>query len=84
MAPHRVSALAQTPQKGTAPGVLAAGSYSYAAIYEWVDANGTPLGYPRRVLEALHDRAPDVLHRPYWRQLSPHSFEERKRLDDWW
>ncbi len=48
------------------------------------DANGTPLGYPRRAFDALHITAPDVLHRPYWRQLNPHSFEERKRLDDWW
>jgi hypothetical protein len=48
------------------------------------DTNGTPLGYPRREFDELHVRAPDVLHRRYWRQLSPYSFEERKRRDDWW
>jgi hypothetical protein len=48
------------------------------------DTDGAPLGYPRAVLNASHIHAPDVLHRPYWRQLSPHNFEERKRLDEWW
>jgi hypothetical protein len=48
------------------------------------DTNGTPLGYPSREFDLLHVRPPDVLQRRYWRQLSPHNFEERKRRDDWW
>jgi hypothetical protein len=48
------------------------------------DTEGAPLGYPRGVLSDSHMHAPDVLHRPYWRQLSPHTFEDRKRLDEWW
>jgi hypothetical protein len=42
------------------------------------------VGYPRRALEAYNGRAPDLLKRRYWRQLSPYSFEERKRMDYWW
>lgn len=42
------------------------------------------LGYPRRLLEMYHGRAPDLLKRRYWRQLSPYSFEQRKRMDLWW
>ena len=56
----------------------------YHAIKPVRDTDGVPLGYPRQNLEALHMRPPDVLHRTYWRQLSPNSFEDRKRLDDWW
>lgn len=48
------------------------------------DPHGAPLGYPRQELDSTPMRAPDVLRRPYWRQLSPHNFEQRKRLDDWW
>ena len=48
------------------------------------DTNGAPLGYPRPVLDTYHADPPDMLHRPYWRQLSPYDFEDRKRLDDWW
>ncbi len=48
------------------------------------DTNGAPLGYPRTILDAYHSQPPDVLHRQYWRQLSPYSFEDRKRLDEWW
>lgn len=48
------------------------------------NTDGVPLGYPRETFDALHVRPPDVLHRRYWRQLSSHTFEDRKRLDDWW
>jgi hypothetical protein len=48
------------------------------------DSDGAPLGYPRNLLNALRIQPPDVLHRPYWRQLNPHNFEDRKRLDEWW
>ena len=48
------------------------------------DNNGAPLGYPRETLDALRIQPPDVLSRPYWRQLSPDDFEKRRRLDDWW
>ncbi|MBI1258289.1 MAG: hypothetical protein GC204_12520 [Chloroflexi bacterium] len=48
------------------------------------DTNGAPLGYPRPALDAYHAQPPDLLHRPYWRQLSACSFEDRKRLDEWW
>jgi hypothetical protein len=56
----------------------------YRQIAPVRDSNGAPLGYPRALLDALHMQPPDVLHRAYWRQLSPHNFEDRKRLDDWW
>lgn len=46
--------------------------------------NGGERGYPRRLLETLKLRPPNLLKRRYWRQLSPHSFEQRKRLDRWW
>ena len=48
------------------------------------DTDGAPRGYPRRALDDRQVHPPDVLHRPYWRQLSPYSFEDRKRLDYWW
>lgn len=40
--------------------------------------------YPRETLDEFHGRAPNLLKRRYWRQLSPHTFDERKRLDAWW
>ncbi len=55
----------------------------YRQVKPICDHNGAPLGYPRQTLDALHVGAPDIVHRPYWRQLDPHNFEERKRLDDW-
>ncbi|MEO8396387.1 MAG: hypothetical protein ABI700_25565 [Chloroflexota bacterium] len=56
----------------------------YQSLAPVRDTNGAPLGYPRAVLDSYHGRPPDVLHRPYWRQLSPYDFEARKRLDEWW
>ena len=56
----------------------------YHSLLPVRDTNGAPLGYPRPILDAYHAAPPDVLHRPYWRQLSPYDFEDRKRLDDWW
>lgn len=56
----------------------------YSRITPVRDTNGLPLGYPRALIDALRMQPPDVLQRPYWRQLSPHSFEDRKRLDEWW
>lgn len=41
-------------------------------------------GYPRGLLEQYRTRPPDLLKRRYWRQLSPYSYEERKRMDYWW
>jgi hypothetical protein len=55
----------------------------YSGITPVRDPDGATLGYPRHLLDAYHQPPPDVLHRPYWRQLSPHDFEDRKRLDDW-
>jgi hypothetical protein len=45
--------------------------------------NGEPLGYP---IESLppHLYAPDLLKTTYWKQVSPFTFAERKRLDYWW
>ena len=56
----------------------------YAQIVPVRDSDGVPLGYPRTEFKALHARPPDVLSRRYWRQLSPYSFADRKRLDYWW
>jgi hypothetical protein len=41
-------------------------------------------GYPRAALEAWRGAPPDLLRRRYWRSLTPHSFEERRRLKWWW
>jgi hypothetical protein len=41
-------------------------------------------GYPRTALEQFRGRSPDLLKRRYWRQLSPYSYDERKRMDYWW
>ncbi len=46
------------------------------------DADGAPLGYPRRALGRR--RAPDLWAQPYWHQVSPYTFEQRKRMDYWW
>lgn len=46
------------------------------------DHSGALLGFPRNAL--CQRRAPDLLKRPYWRQLSPYTFEQRKRMDYWW
>jgi hypothetical protein len=48
------------------------------------DTYGNPLGYPAARLEAIRRGAPDLLKRRYWRQLSPYTFEERKRMNYWW
>jgi hypothetical protein len=56
----------------------------YQHIIPVRNTDGAPLGYPRQMLDQVRLRPPDVLHRPYWRQLNPHNFEQRKRLDDWW
>lgn len=56
----------------------------YNRIAPLQDAYGSPLGYPAAKLDAVCGRPPDLLKRRYWRQLAPHSFEERKRLDYWW
>lgn len=45
---------------------------------------GADRGYPRMALEAYRGRAPDLLRRRYWRSLTPHSFEQRRRLKWWW
>jgi|GEM_PF-838609 hypothetical protein len=41
-------------------------------------------GYPRPLLERFNGRPPDLLKRRYWRPLTPHSFEERRRDERWW
>ncbi|MCA9903220.1 MAG: hypothetical protein KC547_05130 [Anaerolineae bacterium] len=40
--------------------------------------------YPLESIQRHAGRPPDLLKRPYWRQLSHHSFAMRKRLDLWW
>lgn len=56
----------------------------YRAIQAIRDTRRGGSGFPRRVLDGYHGRAPDLLKRHYWRQLSPYSFEQRKRMDFWW
>lgn len=48
------------------------------------DGQGGRHGYPRDRLAGLRRRAPDLLRRKYWRPISPHTYEERKRSDEWW
>ncbi|MBK8022101.1 MAG: hypothetical protein IPK19_11910 [Chloroflexi bacterium] len=45
--------------------------------------NGEPLGYPRHRL-STRLRAPDLLKRAYFKQLSPFTFAQRKQMDYWW
>ncbi|MDZ4771194.1 MAG: hypothetical protein SGJ24_18895 [Chloroflexota bacterium] len=45
--------------------------------------NGEPLGYPKENLPRAA-RAPDLLKRAYWKQVSAFTFAERKRMDYWW
>ncbi len=40
--------------------------------------------YPLELIQRYAGRPPDLLKRPYWRQLSHHSFATRKRHDLWW
>lgn len=56
----------------------------YNQIDPMQDGKQDALGYPVWRLDAQHPTAPDLLKRPYWRQLSPHTFAERKRFDVWW
>jgi hypothetical protein len=59
-------------------------AYRYRRVQPAKDAYGNPRGYPAHLLERCKERVPDLLTRPYWRQLSPYNFEQRKRLDYWW
>lgn len=56
----------------------------YRAIIPVRDRQHGGVGYPRARLDKYRGRAPDLLKRRYWRQLSPYSFEERKKMDYWW
>lgn len=56
----------------------------YGRLRPIQDAYGNPLGYSTAHMSHVQPTAPDLLKRRYWRQLSPYSFEERKRLDYWW
>ncbi|MDZ4764191.1 MAG: hypothetical protein SGI73_06525 [Chloroflexota bacterium] len=56
----------------------------YQRLRPLQDAYGNPLGYPVERMLALHPHTPDLLKRRYWRQLSPYTFADRKRLDYWW
>jgi hypothetical protein len=40
-------------------------------------------GYPIYSLNRFRGRAPDLLKRKYYRPFSAHSYEERKKLDEW-
>ena len=59
-------------------------TWRYKQLAPAIDSRTNTRGYPRAALDAYTGRAPDLLKRRYWRQLSPHTFEERKRLDVWW
>jgi hypothetical protein len=48
------------------------------------EQDGTPEGYPLPLLARFRARIPNMIKRPYWRQLHPHTFDERKRHDEWW
>lgn len=56
----------------------------YNRIVPVRERNRDAPGYPSDQLRRYAGRAPDLLRRPYWRQLSHHSFAVRKRLDLWW
>jgi len=56
----------------------------YRDVTPMLDHQSGVTGYPAAAMDVMREKAPDVLKRPYWRQLSPYSFEERKRLDYWW
>jgi hypothetical protein len=56
----------------------------YRRLRPLQDAYGNVLGYAEADMTTLHPRAPDLLKRRYWRQLSPYSFADRKRLGYWW
>ncbi|MBL8133941.1 MAG: hypothetical protein JNL42_18915 [Anaerolineae bacterium] len=45
--------------------------------------DGEPLGYPTDALPSRL-RPPDLLKRAYWKQVSPYTFAQRKRMDYWW
>ena len=46
----------------------------YEAIQPVRERRRNEVGFPRALLEAYRGRAPDLLKRRYWRQLSPYSF----------
>ncbi|MCC6614408.1 MAG: hypothetical protein IT320_13085 [Anaerolineae bacterium] len=56
----------------------------YNQIIPVPERNQDSPGYPCDQLQRHAGHAPDLLRRPYWRQLSFHSFAARKRLDLWW
>jgi hypothetical protein len=56
----------------------------YSRLRPAQDAYGNPLGYPTAHMEGACGRAPDLLKRRYWRQISPYSFSDRKTLNYWW
>lgn len=48
------------------------------------DGHGNEHGYPAMELAEFRGRAPNLLKRRYWRQISPYTFEQRKQKDQWW
>jgi hypothetical protein len=56
----------------------------YACIEGVNDWRTGRRGYPRRTLDALHETAPDLVQRKYWRRVGVSSFEPRKKPYFWW
>ncbi len=54
----------------------------YKRIPPIIDERTEKPAYPR--MYGCKGRAPDLLKRPYWRQLSPYTFQDRKKMDYWW
>lgn len=56
----------------------------YQKIPPAADGEGNTEGYPQALLDRFRGRAPNLLKRRYWRQISAYSYADRKRLDQWW
>jgi hypothetical protein len=56
----------------------------YARIDAGHSERSRDRGYPREQLAAFNARPPNLLRRRYWRSLTPHDFEARRRMKWWW
>ncbi|MDI9639627.1 hypothetical protein FBR02_04855 [Anaerolineae bacterium CFX9] len=58
--------------------------WRYQKIAPAADGEGNTEGYPQAALDRFRGRAPNILKRHYWRQISAYTYTDRKRLDQWW
>jgi hypothetical protein len=56
----------------------------YKRVEAMIDPRSKQTCYPKFFLETFRIKAPNLLKRPYWRQLSPYTFDQRKQMDYWW